>query len=179
MASALISSIFRLFSRAKSSMKCRTSSGMSSRLSRRGGIVDVYPFSFELPVRVEMDNDTVVSIRSFNVSTGEPLWEHSMAIILPMRRAGASRTIGELGAVNAIAGAFVVALAAAVTVYWLTVLGYPASATQAIVGAIIGWDLFAGAAIDYWALEKIFLSWVLSPILAAIFSALLYKLIRT
>jgi len=91
--------------------------------------------------------------------------------------AGASRTIGELGAVNAIAGAFVVALAAAVTVYWLTVLGYPASATQAIVGAIIGWDLFAGAMIDYWALEKIVLSWVLSPILAAIFSALLYKLI--
>src|SRR3989339_1845573 len=91
--------------------------------------------------------------------------------------AGASRTIGELGAVNAIAGAFVVALAAAVTVEWLTVLGYPASATQAIVGAIIGWDLFAGAMIDYWALEKIVLSWVLSPILAAIFSALLYKLI--
>jgi PiT family inorganic phosphate transporter len=93
--------------------------------------------------------------------------------------AGASRTIGELGAVNAVAGAFVVALAAAVTVYWLTVLGYPASATQAIVGAIIGWDLFAGAAIDYWALEKIVLSWIISPVLAAIFSALLYKLIAS
>lgn len=91
--------------------------------------------------------------------------------------AGAAETLGELGAVNAVAGAFVVALAAAVTVYWLTVLGYPVSTTQAIVGAIIGWDLFAGAIIDYWALEKIVLSWVLSPILAAIFSALLYKLI--
>jgi PiT family inorganic phosphate transporter len=91
--------------------------------------------------------------------------------------AGAAETLGEFGAVNAVAGAFVVALAAAVTVYWLTVLGYPVSTTQAIVGAIIGWDLFAGAAIDYWALEKIVLSWVLSPILAAIFSALLYKLI--
>ena len=63
--------------------------------------------------------------------------------------AGASKTLGELGAVNAIAGAFVVALAAGVTVYWLTVLGYPVSTTQAIVGAIIGWDLFAGALIDY------------------------------
>ncbi len=91
--------------------------------------------------------------------------------------AGAAETLGEFGAVNAVAGAFVVALAAAVTVYWLTVLGYPVSTTQAIVGAIIGWDLFAGAAIDYWALEKIVLSWVMSPILAAIFSALLYKLI--
>ena len=44
---------------------------------------------------------------------------------------------------NAIAGAFVVALAAAVTVYWLTGFGYPVSTTQAIVGAIIGWDLFS------------------------------------
>ncbi len=86
--------------------------------------------------------------------------------------AGAAKTLGELGAVNAIAGAFVVALAAAVTVYWLTVLGYPVSTTQAIVGAIIGWDLFSGALIDYGALEKIVLSWFISPVLAAIFSAL-------
>ena len=72
--------------------------------------------------------------------------------------AGAAKTLGELGSVNAIAGAFVVALAAAVTVYWLTVLGYPVSTTQAIVGAIIGWDLFSGALIDYGSLEKIVLS---------------------
>jgi PiT family inorganic phosphate transporter len=91
--------------------------------------------------------------------------------------AGAAETLGELGAVNAIAGAFVVALAAAVTVYWLTVLGYPVSTTQAIVGAIIGWDLFSGTLIDYSALEKIVLSWIISPILAAVFSALLYKMI--
>ena len=31
--------------------------------------------------------------------------------------------------------------------------------TQAIVGAIIGWDLFAGALIDFGALEKVVLSW--------------------
>jgi len=91
--------------------------------------------------------------------------------------AGAAETLGDFGGVNAVAGAFVVALAAALTVYWLTVLGYPVSTTQAIVGAIIGWDLFAGAAIDYWALEKIVRSWILSPILAAIVSAILYKMI--
>ena len=91
--------------------------------------------------------------------------------------AGAAKTLGELGAVNAIAGAFVVALAAGVTVYWLTKLGYPVSTTQAIVGAIIGWDLFAGALIDFVALQKVVLSWFVSPVLAALFSALLYKLI--
>jgi PiT family inorganic phosphate transporter len=91
--------------------------------------------------------------------------------------AGAAETLGSLGAVNAIAGAFVVALAAAITVYWLTVLGYPVSTTQAIVGAIIGWDLFSGALIDYLALVEIVASWVVSPILAGIFSVILYKLI--
>jgi PiT family inorganic phosphate transporter len=91
--------------------------------------------------------------------------------------AGAAETLGDLGAVNAIAGAFVVALAAAITVYWLTVLGYPVSTTQAIVGAIIGWDLFSGALIDYVALVEIVASWVVSPILAGIFSVILYKLI--
>ncbi|MBA4421922.1 MAG: inorganic phosphate transporter [Syntrophus sp. (in: bacteria)] len=91
--------------------------------------------------------------------------------------AGAAKTLGELGAVNAIAGAFVVALAAGVTVYWLTTLGYPVSTTQAIVGAIIGWDLFAGALIDFVTLEKVVLSWFISPVLAALLSALLYKLI--
>jgi PiT family inorganic phosphate transporter len=91
--------------------------------------------------------------------------------------AGAAKTLGELGAVNAIAGAFVVALAAAVTVYWLTVLGYPVSTTQAIVGAIVGWDIFSGALIDYGSLNKIVLSWIISPVLAGIFSALFYKVI--
>jgi PiT family inorganic phosphate transporter len=91
--------------------------------------------------------------------------------------AGATKTLGELGSVNALAGAFVVALAAGFTVYWLTKSGYPVSTTQAIVGAIIGWDLFSGALIDITALEKILLSWLVSPVLAGIFSALLYKLI--
>ena len=91
--------------------------------------------------------------------------------------AGATKTLGELGAVNAMAGAFVVALAAGVTVYWLTKSGYPVSTTQAIVGSIIGWDLFSGVLIDVAALQKICLSWLVSPVLAGIFSALLYRLI--
>ena len=89
---------------------------------------------------------------------------------------GAARTIGALGGVNTIAGAFVVSLAAAWTVYWLTSLGYPVSTTQAIVGAIIGWDFFSGGAVNYASLTQIAISWVASPLLAGLFSALLYKL---
>ena len=52
--------------------------------------------------------------------------------------AGASATLGKLGAVNAIAAAFIVALAAGAGVYLLTKAGYPVSTSQTIVGAIIG-----------------------------------------
>jgi PiT family inorganic phosphate transporter len=48
--------------------------------------------------------------------------------------AGASHTLGKLGSVNAIAGAFIVAFAAAASVYLMTKARYPVSTSQAIVG---------------------------------------------
>ncbi|MHB2150754.1 inorganic phosphate transporter [Calditrichota bacterium LG25] len=92
--------------------------------------------------------------------------------------AGAAHTLGKLGAVNAIAGSFTVALAAAATVAWMTKLSLPVSTSQAIVGAIIGWNLFTGSPTDLNSLGKILSTWVISPILAAVFSILLYKLFK-
>jgi len=89
--------------------------------------------------------------------------------------AGASHTLGKLGAVNAIAGSFTVALAAAVTVAWMTKLGLPVSTTQAIVGAIIGWNLFTGSPTDFDSLTKIISTWVICPVLTAVFSFFMYK----
>jgi len=91
---------------------------------------------------------------------------------------GASHTLGNLGAVNAIGGSFTVALAAALTVYWMTRLSIPVSTTQAIVGAIIGWNLFTGNATDSSSLTKIVTTWVTGPLLGAIFAILLYILLR-
>lgn len=92
--------------------------------------------------------------------------------------AGASHTLGELGAVNKLAGAFTVALAAAFTVTTMTRMKLPVSTSQAIVGAIIGWNLFSGSPTDMNSLTKIVTTWVLCPILAAIFAVILYKLIK-
>ena len=77
--------------------------------------------------------------------------------------AGASHTLGKLGSVNAIAGAFIVALSAAASVYSMTKLGYPVSTSQAIVGAIIGWNFFSGSLTDYQILLKIVITWVRLP----------------
>ncbi len=93
--------------------------------------------------------------------------------------AGASHTLGKLGAVSALPGAFTVALSAAVSVFFMTKTGLPVSTSQAIVGGIIGWNLFAGLPTDPEAFRKIALTWVLCPVLAALFSVILYFLVRT
>jgi transcription-repair coupling factor (superfamily II helicase) len=55
--------------------------------SRRGNIVDVFPFTFELPIRIELNIDKIASIKTFNPASGAPLWEHQMVIILPIKTA--------------------------------------------------------------------------------------------
>jgi inorganic phosphate transporter, PiT family len=92
--------------------------------------------------------------------------------------AGASDTLGRLGSVNAIGGAFTVALAAGITVYLMTRAGLPVSTTQAIVGAIIGWSLFTNNSVDTKSLVVIVSSWVTGPILGAIFAYGLYPLVK-
>jgi PiT family inorganic phosphate transporter len=93
--------------------------------------------------------------------------------------AGPSQTLGKLGAVNALPGAFTVALAAALSVTWMTRLGLPVSTSQAIVGAIIGWNFFSESPTDATSLTKIVSSWVICPILAALFAFVFMKVVQT
>ncbi|MBI4981929.1 MAG: transcription-repair coupling factor [Candidatus Omnitrophica bacterium] len=61
--------------------------------SRRGGIIDIFPNSFELPIRIELDNNKIASIKTFNSQTGEALWEHRMVIILPIKKVAAKPVV--------------------------------------------------------------------------------------
>ncbi len=88
--------------------------------------------------------------------------------------AGAAHGLGKLGSLNALAGAFTAALAAALTVFVMTRLKLPVSTTQAVVGAIVGWNFFSDSITDLGALAKIASTWVAAPILGAIFGALVY-----
>jgi len=92
--------------------------------------------------------------------------------------AGAADTLRSLGQINAIAGAFVVALSAAAAVYIMIKSGQPVSTSQAIVGAILGWNLFADKPTDSLALSKIAIAWVASPLLAALFAIGILLLVR-
>ena len=92
--------------------------------------------------------------------------------------AGASHTLGKLGAISALPGAFMTALSAAVAVYAMTKSGLPVSTSQAIVGAIIGWNLFSGNETDISTLIKILSTWVICPVLSAFIAIALFKILR-
>ncbi len=92
--------------------------------------------------------------------------------------AGASHTLGKLGSVNALGGSFTVALAAASTVYMMTKFALPVSTTQAIVGAIIGWNFFTGNSTDSKTLSQIVATWISGPIIGAVFAILLYAILK-
>jgi inorganic phosphate transporter, PiT family len=91
---------------------------------------------------------------------------------------GTSDTLGKLGAVNAIGGSFTLALAAAITIYMMTKFALPISTTQAIVGAIIGWNFFTGNHTDSKTLEKIVSAWIAGPVIGAVFAILLYIIVK-
>ncbi len=92
---------------------------------------------------------------------------------------GAAGTLGQLGGVDAPAGAFGVALAAGLSVFLLLKwIGLPVSTTQAIVGAIIGWNLFTGHTTDTAVLGRIVTSWFLCPLLSGGLAAVLFVAAR-
>ncbi len=120
---------------------------------------------------------TAVATRMIRFSTAAFLCSVFVIIGAVTSGTGAAEGLGQLGAINALPGAFTAALAAAVTVAWMSKVGLPASTSQAVVGSIIGWNLFSGSPTDLGTLRRIVATWVISPVLGAIFAMLLYKLL--
>jgi len=92
--------------------------------------------------------------------------------------AGPSQTLSKLGSVNEIGGAFTVALAAAATITLMVRVGIPVATSQTLAGAIIGWNYFAGKLTDYNSLAAIAASWLIAPVLGAVFAAVLFFIFR-
>ncbi|AXJ00721.1 inorganic phosphate transporter, PiT family [Cyclonatronum proteinivorum] len=91
---------------------------------------------------------------------------------------GTTETLGQLGAVNALAGSFTVALTAGLSVAIMTNMKLPVSTSQAVVGAILGWNFFTGSPTDYGKLLEIVGTWFFSPVLAGAFAVGLYLLAK-
>ncbi|MCC7015579.1 MAG: inorganic phosphate transporter [Rhodospirillales bacterium] len=109
---------------------------------------------------------TAVGTRMIRFNTAAVICSVFVVLGAVLSGGGTSETVGKLGSVNTLAGAFMAAFAAAVAVYLMTRAGLPVSTTHAIVGAIIGWNVFTGTETDIDALVKIMIGWVLGPLLA-------------
>ena len=92
--------------------------------------------------------------------------------------AGTTETLGKLGAINALPGAFAACVAAGLSVYIMTKFGLPVSTTQAIVGAIIGWNLYTGSSTNIKVLLTILSTWILCPIIAALIAMFFFILTK-
>jgi len=121
---------------------------------------------------------TAVGTRMLRFKTAALICSVFVLIGAVVGGAGAAHTLGKLGSVNALAGAFIVAFSAGFTVFWMTRLRLPVSTSQGIVGAIIGWNFFSGSLTDLDSLSKIISTWILCPLLAAVFAMILFSLTR-
>jgi len=119
---------------------------------------------------------TAVGTRMVRFGTAAVICSIFLILGAVVSGSGAAHTLGKLGAVNALGGSFTAAGAAALAVYFMTKAGLPVSTTQAIVGAIIGWNLFTGTRTDTATLITILSTWIICPLLAGSIAAGLYKL---
>ncbi len=75
-------------------------------------------------------------------------------------------------------GALAAQLSAAVGVHLFSMLGIPVSTSQAIVGGVIGVGLTRGVqAVSTGKISTIFVGWVLTPTCAALFAAVMYRVL--
>ena len=91
---------------------------------------------------------------------------------------GTTETLGKLGAINALPGAFATCVAAGISVYIMTKFGLPVSTTQAIVGAIVGWNLYTGSSTNIKVLLTILSTWILCPIITALIAMLFFVMTK-
>jgi PiT family inorganic phosphate transporter len=118
---------------------------------------------------------TAVGSRMIRFTTAAMICGVFVILGAVMSGGGAANTLGELGTVSALPGAFMAAFAAGLSVYLMVKTGLPVSTTQAIVGAIVGWNLFSATETNRATLTTILSTWVICPILSAVIAVVLYK----
>ncbi len=90
---------------------------------------------------------------------------------------GTSVSDAEANRIRAMKTAMIISFSAALTVTIMTILKVPVSTSQAAVGAIIGVGLLQQA-VNFGGLGKVVVCWLLTPIGGAIFTYILYWLLR-
>ncbi len=89
--------------------------------------------------------------------------------------AGTTNNVTQMAPIRTLLDAFVITVSAGCVLVALGRLGVTVSIIQASVGALVGWDLFYGAAVPVSLIAKTIGAWIVAPFLGAGMSWLLYK----
>lgn len=87
-------------------------------------------------------------------------------------------TLNALGGVNTLAAAFSVSLSSALAVVLMLRVGISVSISQAIVGGIVGWNVYTNNPTDMDTLANICGSWIFCPIISGVIAVTLYLCIK-
>lgn len=87
-------------------------------------------------------------------------------------------TLNELGGINTLPAAFAVSLSSAMAVVLMLKSGISVSISQAIVGGIVGWNVYTDNPTDTETLAGICSSWIFCPVISAVIAILLYLLVK-
>ena len=118
---------------------------------------------------------TAVGTRMIRFSTAALICSVFVILGAVMSGSGAAHTLGKLGAINALGGAFMAAFAAALSVYLMTKAGLPVSTTHIIVGSVLGVGMARGiAAIDLRVVLGIVTSWIVTLPIGATLAAFFF-----
>ncbi len=52
----------------------------------RGEVLDIFPFTFDFPIRLSWDFDVIEKIATFNPVDGRLLWDYEVVVLLPRRK---------------------------------------------------------------------------------------------
>lgn len=83
-------------------------------------------------------------------------------------------TLNELGGINALPAAFAVSLSSALAVLLMLKSGISVSISQAIVGGIVGWNIYTNNPTNTETLLRICSSWILCPVISGCIAVILY-----
>lgn len=90
-----------------------------------------------------------------------------------------AETLNTLGEVNTLPAAFTVSLSSALAVLLMLKSGISVSISQAIVGGIIGWNIYNHKPTDTDTLASICASWIFCPIISGALAVLLYLCVKS
>lgn len=89
-----------------------------------------------------------------------------------------AETLNTLGGVNTLPAAFSVSLSSALAVFLMLKSGISVSISQAIVGGIVGWNIYTNNPTDTETLIRICASWVFCPIFSGCIAVILYITVK-